>query len=96
MDKLLQLYDETEILTDAVDMPEFWYYTRDSSVPRIYYPDFYIPKDNLVVEIKSTWTLTAGLSKNMQKFKTVKYSNFNFKVIIFDSKKNFFEITQLL
>jgi hypothetical protein len=96
MDKMLELYDETEILTDAIDMPEFWYYMHNSSVPRIYYPDFYIPKDNLVVEIKSTWTFSIDISKNMQKFKTVKYSNFNFKVIIFDSKKNFFEITHLI
>jgi hypothetical protein len=89
MDILLKSYDEKEILSDAVDMPEFFYYLNCSNKPHVYYPDFYIPKDNLIIEIKSTWTLSRDIIKNMQKFKTIKYSNFNFKLIIFNKKKNF-------
>lgn len=42
-------------------------------------PDFYIPKDNMIVEIKSSWTLDKQNMKD--KMKTYKELGYNFKLI---------------
>ncbi len=55
LDDLVLVYEENEILTDKKDMPEFWYYKDDKK--HRYFPDVYIPKDNLIYEVKSDWTL---------------------------------------
>jgi hypothetical protein len=36
-------------------MPEIWYYTNDTKKHR-YFPDIFIPSQNLIIEVKSTWT----------------------------------------
>ena len=53
--KLLEVYSENEILNSVVDMPKLWYIGIDGEKHK-YYPDFYIPKDNLIIEVKSTYT----------------------------------------
>jgi len=62
-------------------------YKDELGISHLYYPDFFIPKAKLVVEIKSKWTL-----KNDKHFSSkesaVKQSGFNFIVSIdnnFDS-----------
>jgi hypothetical protein len=47
-----------------------------------YYPDFYIPKENLIIEVKSQYTLDVQWDKNQAKFNAVKDNGFNFKLII--------------
>ena len=83
LDELLEVYTESEILTDRKDMPEFWYF-NDGKKHR-YFPDAYIPKDNLIYEVKSSWTLKCSMKNNIFKLKkqSVIDSNFNFKLKIY-------------
>ena len=45
-------------------------YNLNNTIRR-YYPDFYIPKDNLIIEVKSMWTYKIDLEKNLAKQKAV-------------------------
>jgi hypothetical protein len=89
IDILLKTYNENNIETDALNMPEFWY-DENSSWHR-YFPDLYIKKDNLIIEVKSTWTFKLWFHKNILKRKTVKYNGYNFKFMIFKDEKNLVE-----
>jgi hypothetical protein len=51
-----QGYDESQIMTSKRDVPEIWYMDSDFVVRR-YYMDIHIPKENRVIEVKSTWTV---------------------------------------
>jgi len=72
IDILLKTYNEYDIETNSLNMPEFWY-REDYSWHR-YFPDIYIKKDNLIIEVKSTWTFKLWFHKNILKRKTVKYN----------------------
>lgn len=71
-------YTSKEVLTDVTDMPPLWYEYKNKK--RRYYPDIYIPKENLIIEVKSQYTLEKQFEKNMMKFKAVKDAGFNFKL----------------
>jgi hypothetical protein len=58
-----------------------------------YYPDFFIPKFNLIVETKSSWILKKqGHEKNLQKEKATISKGYNFLLII---DNNFEEIMNI-
>ena len=71
-------YSFDMILTDSIDMPEIWY-NFDNNLHR-YYPDFYIPKENLIIEVKSEWTLKLHGDKNQAKFEATKSLGFDFRL----------------
>jgi len=55
-DYLKTLYEEKQVLYRKKDMPELWY-NWEGKIRR-YYCDFFVPSDNLVVEIKSPYTFS--------------------------------------
>lgn len=59
-----------------------------------YYPDFFIPKLNLIIEIKSTWTLKhlQTVEQNKQKEIACKQQNFNYTLLL-DNDFNTFRET---
>jgi hypothetical protein len=63
-------------------MSEIWYTTEDN-VNHRYYPDFYIPKDNLVIEVKSTFTYEYKKEINELKQKATEDNNYNFEFRIY-------------
>ena len=67
-----------DILTASKDMPEI-YYQLDGKKHR-YFPDFYIPKDNLIIEVKSDYTLNAQWDKNQAKFEATKALGYDFRL----------------
>ena len=60
---------------------------------RIYYPDFYIPNLNLIVEIKSSYTYNKELEKNLKKQKACMKQGYNFIFII---DKNYIEFENFI
>lgn len=82
LDKLLECYDENDIITSRGEMPEFWYIGLDNKKHR-YFPDAYIPKINTIYEVKSEYTLNISLETNELKFKSVIDSGYKFELIIF-------------
>jgi len=85
LDILIKLYDEHEILNKKTDMPKLIYEQHNKN--HVYFPDFYIPKDNLIIEVKSTYTYKKQLITNILKSHCVRKSNFNYEIWIFDDKK---------
>lgn len=65
MDILLESYSEHDILWAKRDMPKIHYYLNGKR--HRYYPDFYIPKDNVLIEVKSDWTYNNDKAKNLAK-----------------------------
>jgi len=68
-----------DVLTSKADMPTIWYIGEDNKSHR-YYPDFYIPKDNLIIEVKSEYTMLNNFYNNNLKFIATKKLGFNFKL----------------
>lgn len=86
MDMLLENYDEKDILTDLEDMPDIMYFNKEKNKNSRYYPDIYIPKDNLLIEVKSTYTLEKELEKNEAKFKACVDLGYTLFLYVFDNK----------
>jgi Mor family transcriptional regulator len=63
-------------------------YTDTKRNHRKYFPDFYIPKLNLIIEIKSTYTLEKQKELNIKKFEAAK-KNYNFICIVDKNYKEF-------
>lgn len=71
-------YTYEMVLTGATAMPEIWYDFEDST--HRYFPDIFIPNENLLIEVKSPWTVTLNVEKNQAKFSAVKNAGFDFKL----------------
>lgn len=56
---------------------------------RRYFPDFYIPKLNLIIEIKSNYTLNLHLNKNIENKTECKKQGYNFLFVIDKNYKVF-------
>lgn len=82
LDELLQIYEENEILSSRKDMPKIMY-MLDGKIKR-YYPDFYIPKDNLIIEVKCKYTLINEKQKNRAKFEATLALGFKFKLLVYN------------
>lgn len=85
LDELINIYSEDEIITSRKYMPTIWYIGEEGKNHR-YYPDIYIPKDNLIIEVKSDYTLKRELQRNLLKAQATKQLGFNFKYMIFSGK----------
>jgi hypothetical protein len=84
LDLLLTKYTEDEIIFDKQLIPKILYVYEDKV--RRYFPDFFIPKDNLIIEVKSTWTIRADKERTKLKQEQCIIEGFNFKYMIM--KKN--------
>ena len=71
-------YSFKDIKTNKSDMPEIWYEFEGKR--RRYYPDIFIPNENLIIEVKSTFTLEVDWARNQAKFDATKNLGFNFKL----------------
>jgi hypothetical protein len=83
LDKYYDLFEITKI--------DFINYTFDSD--RVYYPDFYLPKYNLIIEIKSSYTYDRFLEKNNSKQKACLELGYNHIFII---DKNYDELNRII
>ncbi len=81
LDKLLQTYQEEDLTVGASLVPKIIYTHREKS--KRYYPDIYILKDNLIIEVKSTYTMNKELDKNLAKRKACIEQGYDFKLWIF-------------
>lgn len=71
-------YTFNDIFTSPKDMPKIYYMFENKK--RRYFPDIYIPKENILIEVKSEWTLNNNLDINEIKFQAVKDAGFNFRL----------------
>lgn len=85
LDYLLIIYDESEIITETTKIPQITYFDANNKQHK-YYPDFFIPKDNLIIEVKSIYTMRAKFYTNLLKAQASKSEGFNFRFLIFDKE----------
>lgn len=79
IDMLLKTYNEEDIVIEYSEMPEVWYFMEDGKYRR-YLPDIFVPKDNLIVEVKSTYTYKLDAVQIDKKRKAVEYLGYKFKL----------------
>jgi len=73
-------YSYEMVVTDNSKMPNFQY-EFNNKISR-YYPDIFIPAENLIIEVKSNYTYNSQLERNLAKFKAVEDAGFKFRLII--------------
>lgn len=71
-------YKFEDVFTSPVDMPKIQY-LMDGKQHR-YYPDIYIPKENIIIEVKSSYTLQKDWAKNQAKFEATRNLGFDFRL----------------
>ena len=81
-----QGYTSKDIITDKINVPEIWYLNKESN--HRYFPDIYIPKENRIIEVKSTWTYEKEKDKNLLKDQACRNAGYIFEFWIFDDNGN--------
>ena len=82
---LLETYLEEEIIHSRLEVPEIWWFDKDDKKHR-YFTDFYIPKDNLLIEVKSKRTFDLGIGKLKLSFKKCINDGYKMEVWIVSPK----------
>tara|TARA_R110002111_G_scaffold121870_1_gene185629 strand:- start:319 stop:1299 length:981 start_codon:yes stop_codon:yes gene_type:complete len=85
IDELLKKYNEKDIIVGCENMPEIWYNFKGKK--KKYFPDIYIPKDNLIIEVKSDYTYYKEYYKNTSKFSATRKYGYNFMCYIYNKKE---------
>lgn len=75
---------------DVENVPRFWYELNDKQ--KAYFPDIYVPDLNLVLEVKSTWTLESDLKINRLKQEAVISEGFEFYIILVSDTINLLKL----
>lgn len=86
LDELLKQYNEDEIISIRQSVPSIQY-TQNNKKHYYYYLDIFIPKDNLIIEVKSIYTYKLHLIKNILKALSVRKNGYNFEFWIYDKNK---------
>lgn len=81
LDELLQEYTEEEIKYSSIDKPRIAYKLEDGHY--YYFPDFYIPKDNLIIEVKSQFTYDHNRTMALAKRDACLKQGYNYRFIIY-------------
>lgn len=83
-------YTEPDLIVDLKLMPKIWY--MQDNIKHRYYPDIYVPTENLIIEVKSTFTYNRQLEKNLLKRQACVDAGYTFKFMIFDKDENLLEV----
>lgn len=89
----LQGYEKFFLLSNDYDVKDIVHgetvprinYILDN-VHRVYHPDFYIPSQNKIIEVKSPYTFQIGYDKNMEKQQYALKNGYSFEFKIYDYK----------
>lgn len=87
--ELLQTYAEDDIVLETTKIPRISYIGIDG-ITHYYFPDIYIPKDNLLIEVKSLWTYSGypdWLTTNFLKQQGSINAGYNFKFMIMNKAR---------
>jgi hypothetical protein len=93
LDELIKTYSESQIKTDRKDIPRIQY--EVDGVKRYYFPDIFIPHENKLIEVKSTWTFKCKTDNIQLKKNAAIEQGFNYEICCFDGKGNRIEVSSL-
>ena len=77
---------KNDIVTSKVYVPEIWYMDTNLFKIRRYYVDVYLPKQNKMIEVKSTWTYKINSAEIEWKKNACRLYGYEFEVWVFNSK----------
>ena len=83
---LLEIYSEDQIKTDRKDVPHIQYLVEGKK--RVHFPDIFVPHENRLIEVKSTWTLRCKHDNIQLKKKACEQQGFRYEIWCFDAKGN--------
>jgi hypothetical protein len=84
LDILMQEYNEDQVKTDRKDVPRISYQVDNKN--KYYFPDIFIPHENRIIEIKSTWTYKCKQDNIQQKKKACIDQGYKYEIWCFNSK----------
>lgn len=76
--------DEANLITDKGEVPVIWYEFEGKN--RRYYPDIFIPSQNKLIEVKSSFSYQYEEAKNQAKKKACETAGFLFELKIYASR----------
>ena len=87
---LVKIYQEEQIKTDRKDVPRVQYEVDGKK--KYHFPDIFIPHENKLIEVKSTWTLECKTDNIKLKKKACEEQGFLYEIWCFDRKGNRVEV----
>ena len=87
---LVKVYEEEQIKTDRKDVPRVQYEVDGKK--KYHFPDIFIPHENKLIEVKSTWTLNCKTDNIKLKKKACEKRGFLYEIWCFDGKGNRVEV----
>ena len=87
---LIKIYEEEQIKTDRKDVPRVHYEVDGKN--KYHFPDIFIPHENKLIEVKSTWTLKCKADNIQLKKKACEEQGFLYEIWCFDGKGNRVEV----
>ena len=87
LDELLQIetIDETYIINGVSNVPEIWYEDKNNKQHR-HYVDIFIPSQNRMIEVKSTWTAKTGKDYIFLKQEAGKKAGYLYEIWVYNEK----------
>lgn len=85
LDELVQLYEEDDIHVGRSDVPSVNYYIGDKK--HVYFPDFFIPSENKIIEVKSEWTIQLRRGNIEEKANATVEAGYKYEIWIYNVKK---------
>ena len=85
LDELILFYNEEQIKTGRIDIPNIEYIINGKT--KRYFPDIYIPHENKIIEVKSTYTYNNIGGYVQEKREATKSKGYNYEIWIYDKKK---------
>jgi len=87
---LVKTYQEDQIKTDRKDVPRVQYEVDGKK--KYHFPDIFIPHENKLIEVKSTWTLKCKTDNIKLKKEACEEQGFLYEIWCFDGKGNRVEV----
>jgi hypothetical protein len=86
LDELIQSIAEEEIITGTINVPKIQYYDENGKSHQ-HYPDIFIPQQNKIIEIKSTWTAEKKKDCIFLKQQSGKKLGYEYEIWVYNGKK---------
>ncbi len=93
LSELVKIFPEEQIKTDRKDVPRIQYSVNGKK--KYHFPDIFLPPENKIVEVKSTWTYKCKADNVLLKKQYAEKQGFIYEIWCYDSKGNRVEITEL-
>jgi hypothetical protein len=84
LDDLLKMYTEDQIITQRKEIPRIPYNVDTKKC--YYFPDIYIPHENKIIEVKSTWTIKLDPEIINSKKMATQEAGYNYEIWCFNRK----------